>query len=164
LSKCGYLTTELLAVYLFGAVDRSKITMAGKWLNQVDCDKLKYGKGHIYRLKGLRGEGSEHTLKVSEVIVQILLKFPDSEIYREVPINKSRADLVAIIKNEGRALPLIIEVPINEFRRSIESKIIDFQNLDDLFGYQHAGVLVVGDMDIDMAGVKCGEVNIIWTK
>jgi predicted transcriptional regulator len=159
-----YARTTHLARLILETDTASTKTRVGKSLNKLaelgEIDKIERSTregGNIYRLKGLKGDGAEHTLAVTDVLTDILEAYPKSKIKREYQLTSlSRADAVMILRSPTKgSLPVILEVPLSESKETLLDKIKDYRTLESFFEFDHFGILVIGEMEIDQQGVIC---------
>lgn len=129
-----YFTTEQIAWYhaelgRWSRSSKSHLKNASKLLRESteagEIEKLP----HCYRLKGLTGQGDEHALAVTDELLNLLVTYPDSQLYRELSLPFGRRpDILALLIKDQQYQALILEVEIGTSELSIHEKIRDYTN------------------------------------
>ena len=110
-----------------------------------DLNQLEKGKGY-FRIPGCKSEYQQHARLVTLVIIEILLRYPDSLIHREhsIPEVGLRPDILALLIRKGQeGRCLVTEIVNHELDQSLEKKRNAWESwsgateyLSQLFGYR----------------------------
>lgn len=138
IERVSPLTTQHLADYqvLIGewsVENNNALKLASKHLNKLAKEgKLEKCDG-FYRLKGQKTEGGEHALKVTDQLVKIIFKYPDSQVIREPYLPFGRQPDAAILTTKGEEKTLLfLEVELKNAIDYILGKIQDYENNGEL--------------------------------
>lgn len=103
-------------------------THSGRVQAQRDLNKLVElnlleRRDKFYLIPGCKSEGGEHALAVSDVISELHFRF-ESQVFREKFVEQKavRPDVLALIRKDGNALCLIIEVVREESPEYLQMK------------------------------------------
>lgn len=129
----------LFAWGLFGSKHSAQVA-AQKYLNAL-ADLLRISKcgkrgGYYYRAVGCTSEWSEHAQQLSQELVRILSKYPQSIALREtsLPLGR-RADALVLIRDKDRAACLWLETTLTESATSIANKRRDIENWPEVLEF-----------------------------
>lgn len=90
----------------------------------VELKQLEKRAGY-FRLPGCKSEYQEHARLLTEVLAELLIRYPESVIHREHLIREVglRPDAICLLRNRGRGACLILEVKNTESEQYLESKL-----------------------------------------
>lgn len=89
-----------------------------------DLGKLEAGPGY-YRIPGCKSEYGDHAKLLTQALVKILIKYPNSLINRELTITEAglRPDALVLLVKDKLACAFVLEVMNNERESYFQEKV-----------------------------------------
>lgn len=115
---------RLAAMGLYSAGVSARNNAAKILKGLVDLNRLESGPGY-YRIPGCKSEYGEHARLLTQSLVKILNRYPNSMINREITIPEVslRPDALVLLVEDNQAFALVLEVLNNERESYFEGKV-----------------------------------------
>lgn len=149
----AYISTQVKELLAVGSIKKAekKVKFRGKWVEPISLGSNPY-------------DGSEHSLLVTECLIDIMKAYPESKFRREPDSPIHQPDAAVVVKEGTREALILLEVAKTELLTTLYSKINHYQSIDvsSFFvglSYRTAppwGILIVTDkkISIDRPGVR----------
>lgn len=121
---------------IWSAGQSAKVQAKKTLENLVGLGKLDKGNG-FYRIPGCKSEWKEHAQLVTRIITDILVRYPDSIVFREHSIEEVglRPDAIVLIVDGDRGGISIVEAVLNEAQSYLEMKSNTWNQWDKALEY-----------------------------